>query len=168
MKYLWILLLGATLAQAQDAPAFVNEGVVNAPIGEVWKVWSTSEGYKLLGPALAEVDLRIGGLIRSRYSDDGALGDDATIENEILAYEPHRMLAMRIHKPPASFPFKEAWKHAWTVITLSEVAGGQTHVRVASMGYDDSEEALAMRGFFERGNQDTIELLKNHFAAAVQ
>lgn len=35
------------------------------------------------------------------------LGDDQTIENEILAYEPPRMIAFRIHKTPANFPFKD-------------------------------------------------------------
>lgn len=34
------------------------------------------------------------------------LSDANTIENRILAYEPERMLAIRIAKAPASFPFK--------------------------------------------------------------
>jgi uncharacterized protein YndB with AHSA1/START domain len=166
MKFLWLLMFGAVVAQAQDAPSFVNEGVVDAPLEEVWKVWTTGDGYTALGPALADVDLRVGGLIRSRYRDDGALGDAETIENEILAYEPLRMIAIRIHRPPQSFPFKEAWKDAWTVVTLSEVDAGKTHLRVASMGYGTSEEAVAMREFFEAGNQFTIEQLQQHFAEA--
>ena len=84
-------------------PSFVNEGIVNAPIQEVWKVWSTSEGYRAVGVALADVDLRLGGLIRSRYKPDGRLGDEQTIENEILAYDPPRMIAIRIRKTPADF-----------------------------------------------------------------
>jgi hypothetical protein len=60
----------------------INEGVINAPIQDVWKALSTSEGYKATGPALAEVDLRIGGTIRTRYRADGPLGDAETIENE--------------------------------------------------------------------------------------
>jgi uncharacterized protein YndB with AHSA1/START domain len=162
------LLLGAVTVRAQDAPSFVNEGVVNARIEELWKVWTTSEGYKLQGPALADVDFRIGGLIRSRYRDDGELGDAETIENEIMAYDPPRMIAIRIHKPPQSFPFKEAWKESWTVVTLTEAGEGQTHMRVASMGYGTSEEAVSMREFFERGNQYTIEQLQQHFAAAAE
>ncbi len=170
MKRIWLglLMLGATVVQAQDAPSFVNEGVVNASIEELWNVWTTDEGYKLLGPALADVDLRVGGLIRSRYMADGELGDAETIENEIMAYEPQHMLAIRIHKPPASFPFKEAWKNSWTVVTLTDAGSGQTRIRVASVGFGDDEESVAMRNFFERGNQYTIELLQQHFAAAAQ
>jgi uncharacterized protein YndB with AHSA1/START domain len=164
-KILVCLLTFTVSVQAKsDVLSFVNEGTVNAPITEVWKVWSTSEGYRSLGVALAEVDLRVGGLIRSRYGADGVLGDDQTIENEILAFEPPRMIAIRIHKPPAGFPFKEAWKHTWSVVTLTSLAGGRTHIRAASLGYDTDAESLAMRHFFERGNAQTIKALVAHFA----
>jgi uncharacterized protein YndB with AHSA1/START domain len=161
----WSLLLSlgaCSLANADDL-SFVNEGVVGAPIEQVWQIFATSDGYKALGPALAEVDLRVGGAIRSRYNANGTLGDAETIENAILAYEPPRMMAIRIAKTPASFPFKNAWKTAWTVITLSPVDGNETHVRIASLGFGSDEEAVAMRRFFEAGNQSTIELLRRHF-----
>jgi uncharacterized protein YndB with AHSA1/START domain len=162
----WLLLLVAVCgtATAADEVSFVNEGIVPAPIDEVWKVFATSEGYKAMGPALAEVDLRIGGTIRSRYRADGTLGDAETIENVILAYEPPTMIATRIQKTPATFPFKEAWKKPWTVITLTP-DGNQTRIRVASLGYGSDAESVAMRQFFERGNQQTIEATARHFGA---
>jgi uncharacterized protein YndB with AHSA1/START domain len=160
---MWTIL--ATLATGQTASvSFVNEGVVNAPVADVWNVFSTSAGYRTLGSALADVDLRIGGLIRSRYSPDGVLGDGGTIENEILAFEPPRMIAMRIHRPPATFPFKDAWKHTWTVITLTDAGNGKTLVRAASLGFTDAAEDQAMAQFFKAGNQQTIEALQNAFA----
>jgi uncharacterized protein YndB with AHSA1/START domain len=113
--------------------------------------------------ALADVDLRIGGLIRSRYSARGALGDDETIENRILAFEPRRMIAIRIERTPKSFPFKEAWKKTWTVITLTDLGNNRTHIRIASMGYGTDEESIAMRKFFEAGNGSTLETLQKHF-----
>jgi uncharacterized protein YndB with AHSA1/START domain len=156
--------LAAGLAvHAQDGVSFVNEGVVNAPVEEVWKVFSTSEGYKVLGPAQAEVDLRIGGTIRSRYGSDGPLGDPETIENVILAYEPPTMMALRIQKTPQTFPFKHAWKSTWTVMTLMPLDGGRTLVRASSLGFGTDEESIAMRRFFEAGNQTVIAGLQKHF-----
>ena len=149
-----------------DGVSFVNEGIVNAPVEEVWKALTTSEGYKILGPAQAEVDLRIGGTIRTRYSNTGPLGDEETIENLILAYEPPVMIATRIQKTPKGFPFKEAWKHTWTVVTLERLEGNRTRIRGASLGFGTDEESLAMKTFFERGNQQTIENIKKHFAQA--
>jgi uncharacterized protein YndB with AHSA1/START domain len=157
-----VLLLACGAAQAADEVSFVNEGVIPAPIEEVWKVYSTSEGYKALGPALADVDLRVGGTIRSRYRADGVLGDAETIENVIIDYRAPVMMAMRIQKTPASFPFKEAWKRTWTVLRLTPTENG-THLRAESYGYGTDEESLAMRRFFEAGNQHTIETLRRHF-----
>ena len=111
MMRVFVLLSLCATAQANEV-SFINEGVVDAPIDELWKVFATSEGYKALGPALAEVDLRIGGTIRSRYRSDGVLGDSETIENTILAYEPPTMMALRIAKPTQSFPFGNAWKRS--------------------------------------------------------
>jgi uncharacterized protein YndB with AHSA1/START domain len=158
------LLFVCAGARAAENVSFVNEGVIPAPIEEVWKVFSTGEGYKALGPALADIDLRVGGTIRSHYRADGVLGDAETIENVILAYEPPTMIALRIQKIPATFPFKQAWSRPWTVMTLTPVEGG-THLRVASLGYGTDEESAQMRRFFEAGNQQTIETLRRHFGA---
>ena len=164
---LLVLLCACGTASAADEASFVNEGVIPAPIDEVWKVYSTSEGYKALGPALADVDLRVGGLIRARYRADGVLGDAETIENVIVDYRAPVMMAMRIQKPPASFPFKQAWKSTWTVLTLTPTDEG-THLRAVSYGYGTDDESLAMRRFFEAGNQQTIETLRRHFGAPAQ
>jgi uncharacterized protein YndB with AHSA1/START domain len=170
-RWLAVLLFVLPVAvRAQDQSSivsFVNERTINAPIADLWRVWSTSEGYKSVGVALADVDLRVGGLIRSRYGADGTLGDGQTIENEILAFEPPRMIAIRIHKTPANFPFKEAWKQTWTVLTLTPLADGRTHVRAASLGYGTDAESVAMRRFFERGNEETLNRVAAHFERRV-
>lgn len=144
----------------EESPSFVNEGVIDAPIQKVWDVFTTNEGFKALGVAKAEVDFRVGGLMRSHYSDAGVIGDENTIQNRILAYEPMRMVAFRIDTPPKQFPFKEAWKRTWSVVTLLDLGGGKTHIRIASMGYGSDEESLAMRKFFEQGNGHVVKTLQ--------
>jgi uncharacterized protein YndB with AHSA1/START domain len=173
-KALWLMMLAAPLfpqtatKEAATPPisnssSFAQEAVINAPVAEVWKVWSTSEGYKQTGVAQAEIDLRVGGLIRSRYSAKGLLGDEETIENRILAYEPQRMIAFRIDRPPKSFPFQEAWKTTWFVVTLTDLGDGRTHIRAASMGFGTDEESLKMRKFFQDGNALTLRVLQRNF-----
>jgi hypothetical protein len=94
-------------------------------------------------------------------------GAAETIENLIVDYRAPVMMAIRIQKTPASFPFKEAWKSAWTVMTLTPTDDG-THLRIASYGYGTDDESLAMRRFFEAGNQLTLETLRRHFGAPAQ
>jgi len=155
------------VAAAAPAPA-VCEGVINAPPGEVWKVFSTAEGFKKLGPAKAEVDLRIGGLIRSHYDPAGVIGDEGTIQNQIIAYEPQRMLTIRIHQPPKGFPFPNAWKDAWTVLTFTDLGDGRTNLRIAMLGFGPDEESIKMREFFDKGNRWTLTRLQSEFDHAVK
>ena len=156
-----LFLTAPAFGQIFDAPSFVNEATIHAPVAAVWNVWTSGEAYKSLGVAQAEVDLRVGGLIRAHYSAAGVLGDDETVVNRILAYEPQRMIAIRIEHPPKSFPFKEAWKTVWTVITLTVLGNGRTHIRAASMGFGADEESIAMRRFFETGNDSTFKTLQS-------
>jgi uncharacterized protein YndB with AHSA1/START domain len=136
----------------------VTEGFVNAPVEEVWRLLTTAEGVKTTGVAHAEVDLRVGGYIRTHEDLHGSLGDANTLENEILAYDPGRMLAFRIKRPPADFPFKNAVRGTWTVVYL-EPAGTMTQVRIVGLGYTDDPESKAMREFFAERNRIALDRL---------
>ena len=141
---------------AWGAEPQVTEGFVNAPVAEVWRIFTTSEGFLATGAAQAEVRLEIGGEIRSHYDPKGKLGDAETIVNEILAYEPERMLAIRIKQAPASFPHRDAVAGTWTVIYFAP-AGEMTQVRIVGLGYNDSPASQAMRKFFAEGNRWTLD-----------
>ena len=53
-------------------------------------------------------------------------------------------------------------------MTLTPLDNGHTHLRAASLGYGSDEESVAMRRFFEAGNQQTIEAIRRHFGAPAQ
>jgi uncharacterized protein YndB with AHSA1/START domain len=160
----------AARAAAEDGVApdpVVSEAIVNAPIHELWKVFSTGEGFTKLGVAKADIDLRVGGLIRSSYDAKLDFADERTIQNEIISFEPERMISIRIHRPPLGFPFMEAYKQAWTVISLTDLGGTQTHVRTVMLGFGADDESRRMREFFQKGNDWTMQKLKAGFDEAV-
>ncbi|MCA9296728.1 MAG: SRPBCC domain-containing protein, partial [Phycisphaerales bacterium] len=82
--------------------------VVAGSVGDVWKLFATSDGLRSWVAPLAEVDLRIGGSWRTNYNPDGVLGDDSTIESTILCYEPERMLCLQNTKAPKGFAHADA------------------------------------------------------------
>lgn len=159
----WALWAGFWAMTAQAAEPLVTEGFINAPSTEVWRLFTTSEGYEALGVAKAEVDLRVGGTVRTHYDPKGTLGDAETIVNEILAYEPERMLAMRIQKAPASFPFQQAKEGTWSVIYFTKSGEDMTHVRIVGLGYRDDEQSQAMRRFFAAGNRSTLDQIAKRY-----
>lgn len=162
------LLAGGALpirAAAADLPPVVTEGVVPAPREAVWQAWTTSEGLRAWLAPHVEIDLRLGGLMRSNYNPAGALGDPGTIENRVLAYEPQRMLAIQVARAPERFPFPNAIRAMWTVIHLDDADGGHTRLRIVGMGFTDDDESTRMRAFFERGNAYTLQQLQRRFAS---
>ncbi len=138
---------------------------VDAPVEDVWRALTTSEGWKKLGVAMASVDFRVGGKILSRYTLGGRLGDEKTIENTILAYEPQRMLAIRATKAPVGFPFPAAvLERTWSTFHLTDLGGGRTRLVVRGYGYGSDEDSQRMRAFFERGNEWTMKRLADALA----
>lgn len=154
-----IVLIGGVHASEPQ----VVEGFVNAPVAEVWQLFTTSAGYVKTGAAQAAVDLRLGGDIRAHYDPKGTLGDAETIVNEILAYEPERMLAMRVKRAPANFPHRDALQGVWTVIYFTSSGEQMTHVRIVGLGYSDQPAAQAAREFFEKGNRWTLDHIAKQY-----
>jgi uncharacterized protein YndB with AHSA1/START domain len=161
--HLFAVAAGWFAAAAWGAEPQVTEGFVNAPVAEVWRLFTTSEGYLATGAAQADVRLAIGGEIRSHYNPDGKLGDAETIVNEILAYEPQRMLTIRIKQAPASFPHRNAVAGTWTVIYFTPSGENMTHVRIVGLGYDDTPASQAMRKFFAEGNRWTLDTVAKRY-----
>jgi uncharacterized protein YndB with AHSA1/START domain len=150
------------------ADSIVAEGVVHAPVSEVWKAWTTSDGLTSWLAPHADIELQIGGLMRTNYAPGGSLGDAGTIENEIIAFDPERMLAIRVSKAPADFPFRDSISAMWTVLYFSAEHDGNTRLTVVGLGFTPDEESQRMRQFFERGNQFTIAQLQKRFENKTQ
>jgi len=163
-KILWlfICLAAAGTVSAQTTAPVVTEAVVNAPVSEVWKAFTTREGMESWMVGRTEIDLQPGGSWRTSYRRESKLDDGTTIHHTILALDPERMLAYRTIKPPSDFPFPNAIVRTWTV-TYLEPVGSTTKVTVRMMGFGTDEESQKMRAFFERGNQATIDSLVKKF-----
>ena len=165
-----LALLAVPTRAAEEAaapPPLAHEAILDAPVADVWDVFTTSEGWKLLGVAKADVDFRVGGVIRTHYDPNGTLGDPLTIENTILSYEPNRMISFRATKTPANFPFpKEVVDRTWSVVTLDDLGDGRTRLTIRGHGYGTDEASLKMRAMFEQGNAWTLQELAGHFAKA--
>lgn len=156
------------LPPVTDALPMAVEALIKAPPAEVWKLFSTPEGFKVLGVAQCSMDFRIGGLIGASYDPKAGLDGPGTIWNRILAIEPERLLAFRIERPPQGFPFMRSWQSVWSVVTLAGAAGGGTSLRLTQFGYGDDPEAQRMREFFRTGNAWTLKKVQHHFDPSVE
>lgn len=153
----------ALLSSARAAEPLVTEAVVNAPVATLWGLFTTAAGYEALGAAKADVELRVGGRVRLQDDAGGTLDDADSLQREILAFDPQHMLATRPVQVPAQFPDRDAFLQTWTVIYFNSIAGATTHVRVVTLGYDDSPASQAARAATERRHRTTLDGLVKRY-----
>jgi len=162
LMFLLVLLPGSL--RAQEDTRLVHEGLVNAPVEQVWAAFTTSEGLESWMAAHATIDLKIGGKMKTQYDPRGTIDDAKAIENTILSYEPMRMLSIKVAKAPDTFPFPNAIKNMWTIVYFLPEGEKTTRVREVSMGFGNDDESKKMREFFNRGNAFTLQKLQKRFA----
>lgn len=161
-----IVVVMSVSVRAQDVSPISHEGIVEASLDRVWSSFTTSEGLRAWLAPHAEIELKVGGLMRTNYNAQGQLGDAGTIDNVILSFEPQRMLSIKVAKPPADFPFPNAVREMWTVLYFSPAGPNRTNVREVTLGFGPDPESQRMRAFFNHGNASTLNQLQRHFSKA--
>jgi len=150
-------------AASADTQPLITEAIINAPVTEVWRLFTTKEGMESWMVAHAEIELKVSGLMRTHYDPKGALGDPKTIVNQILSFEPERMLSIKVFQAPDDFPFPEPVKDMWTVIYFQPLEPGMTNVRIIGLGFGDDADSQKLKDFFRKGNAWTLEQLQKKF-----
>lgn len=151
-----MLIPAVTTAQTNRE---VYEYELDANVEVVWQAFTTSEGLTQWMAPLADIELKVGGKMRSNYNPEGKLGDATTIENTILSFDPQRMLSLKATKYPKGFPFEKAAKPTWSIFYFSKLDSTRTKVTVVGLGYMDDEESKKMRSFFKFANKQVLDKL---------
>jgi uncharacterized protein YndB with AHSA1/START domain len=138
--------------------------VVNAPLAEAWQALTTSEGWRGWAAPFAMVDFRLGGFIETSYRPDAQAGAPENIRNQIIAYLPNRMFAIRNVQAPPKAAFDVAtFQSMHTVVLLEPLSDRTTAVAFVQPGYRSGEPYDTVLKHFRWGNGWTLEQLKKRF-----
>lgn len=137
--------------------------IVPASPHAVFAAFTTSEGFRGWAVKMAEIDLRVGGMIEASYDGDARPGDPDNIRNQILAYLPDRLLVIRNVNAPRSLPGRDAFARTVTMVEFAP-AGSGTKVTVTNAGYGTDPDSAAAYGHFEWGNAYSLDALRKYFA----
>ena len=129
-----------------------HELIVDAPRDDVWKAFTTSEGWISWAVPVAFIDFRLGGTIETSYNPEAKLGDPANIRHEIISYMPGEMISLRVMQTPPQFPFRELMDGMWAVFTFEDMGEDKTRIISSGAGYLEGEGYDTLYGFFESGN----------------
>ena len=140
-----------------------HEASVAATPARVWEAFSTGEGLRSFVAPVADIDLRVGGIWEASYDPARKIGQPGNIKNEVLAFLPERLLAIRIAEAPPGFPFADIARSVHTVILLREDAPGTTKVEVSMLPFKDGKEWDDFYRFFDNGNAVVLRNLQRRF-----
>ena len=154
---------GAASAGASGDDAIVNEAVIDGSADEIWRHITTKGGMESWMVAHADVDLRVGGFVRTNHAPDGKIGDPKTVTNRILAVKPKQKLSFQIAEVPEGFPMIASLVGTWYEIQLKPLTRAQTRVRCVGRGFPDGPFGYAARTFADRGNVWALQQLEKVF-----
>lgn len=137
--------------------------VVKATPAQVWRAFTTGEGYREWVAPVARIDLAVDGMIEASYNADARFGDPENIKNRIVAYVPERMLAIRNIQAPSQLPHRELFPQISTTIELEDLGQGRTRVMLTAVGYGPGVGFDTLYRHFEWGNAYTLDALKTRF-----
>ena len=150
-------------AEAGELP-LTREAVIDGPADEVWRLITTKRGMESWLVPHAEVDLRVGGLVRTNHDPGGTIGDPKTVTNRILALKPKRMFSLQVTEAPRDFPFAEPVKGTWYEIYLEPLPHGQTRVRCVGHGFASDPVGFTARAFVDLGSVWAFQQLEKVLA----
>lgn len=136
------------------------EGDVNAPVSEVWRVWTTSGGAEEFFAQKANIQLRIGGAYEIQF--DPADERSGTKGLKILSYTPDEMISFQWNAPP-EFP-EVRNGGTWVVVQMRPVDAYTTHVTITHLGWKRGPEWDKAYAHFRQGWSELMVRLQNRFA----
>jgi uncharacterized protein YndB with AHSA1/START domain len=164
MKLLLTLsLLSAVVAvspvTAQDMRAVRVEATVKAPVKEVWRVWTTSEGAEEFFAQKANIRLAIGGPYEIQFDpkDDRS----GTKGLKILSYAPEEMISFQWNAPPEMPEVRNGG--TWVVVQMRAEGVDRTHVTVTHLGWKEGPEWDQAFVHFTQGWGDLMKRLERRF-----
>lgn len=149
------------VASAIDSSAIDNmilkqSFIVNVPLDSVWNAYTTKKGWESWAVAIADIDFKVNGLIRTNYNKDGKIGDSSTITLHIINYIPKRMMTLQAELTK-NFPefMKEDEKDLFNMILFEEISPSKTKVISYGIGYKNNEKYRSLMKFFIQGNEQS-------------
>ena len=144
--------------QEQSGKTLYKSVTVPAPVSQVWKDWTTSEGVRAFAPPRATIDLRVGGRYEWLFSDDAPEGQAGSEDCLILSFLPEKMLSFEWNAPPT---LPEARRQRTVVVILfDEKTPGQTTIDFNHFGFGVGEEWDKTYDYFDNAWGRVLELYK--------
>ena len=148
-----------TPAESGVARAVRVEGTIKAPVCEVWRVWTTSEGAEEFFAQKAKIGLRIGGPYEIQFDPNDETSGTKGLK--ILSYSPERMISFQWNAPPEMPEVRKGG--TWVVVEMRPLGRDRTRVTVTHLGWKQGAEWDQAFVHFQQGWGQLMKRLERRF-----
>jgi uncharacterized protein YndB with AHSA1/START domain len=141
-------VIDTALFPVPSGRSVTKEVVVHAPRAEVWRAWTTSEGWRSFFEVDSRIELRVGGPYEIYFGPPEAGAGNRGCEGcQVLAWVPDQSVAFTWSAPP-DFPEERAMR-TFVVVNLADVPGG-TRVTLSQQGFGEAGRWPDVQAYFEQ------------------
>jgi uncharacterized protein YndB with AHSA1/START domain len=138
--------------------------IVAAPRAEVWKAFTTDEGFAKWAAPVVHITPGNGGLMEFGLGPKGRIGDPNNVRHRILVYLPDELLIFRNEFVPAGGPIDPvAFGQVRTLLSFDDAGNGTTRVTETVVGFGSDAMFDALYDHLRGGNAEYLTLLANSF-----
>lgn len=171
IRFIVAVLSLASIVRASEPAPIRLEQIVNAPISEVWKKWTTSEGVASFLETPCDIRLKQGGAYEIYFAPDAPVGSRGSEGCTVLSWVPERMLSFSWNAPPKYPGVRGGDRHTFVVLEFDPMDGLTTRVRLTHDGWPSDAEAGALADewagtheYFEKAWPNVLEALAAKFS----
>lgn len=150
------------LAAHADGRQLEKEVLVKAPVGQVWKAWTTSEGVASFFAPEAVVEAKPGGAFfvhMNPYAPPGLKGAD---DMRVLAVQEHKLLSFTWNAPPHLPAARE--QRTVVILRFYPQAEGHTRLTLTHVGWGEGGEWDGAYAYFDKAWAAVLANLQKRFA----
>jgi uncharacterized protein YndB with AHSA1/START domain len=133
---------------------------IDAPVGKIWRLLTSSEGWQSWAVPVAWVEFGIGGMVETSYTATAVRGQPGNIKNAIVAYVPEQLLVLRNVQAPPNFEDAEDFGKTVTAINLRAISKNRSQVELDGVGFLATPAFDTLLKKFKFGDAWTLEHLK--------
>ncbi len=146
----------AAVVQRERVRAVRVEATVDAPVSEVWRLWTTSQGAEEFFAQQANIRLAIGGPYEIQF--DPKDETSGTKGLKILSYAPEEMISFQWNAP-TEYP-EVRHGGTWVVVEFHPEGANRTHVTITHLGWKQGAQWDQAYDHFVRGWGDLMKRLE--------
>jgi len=159
------LVAAAPAARAQSlAPDIVVTAVVNAPVADAWKAWTTPAGIEsFFAPKAAKIEPWPGGAFELWFGVDMPEGSRGSEGCKVHSVRPMEQLVFEWNAPPTIPAIRPL--RTLVYLDFKPVAGDRTEVTLRNYGYGDGEDWAKAKAYFQRAWTAVMASFEKRFAS---